>query len=309
MRGLILAAGRGTRLQPLTDHRSKPMVTVANRPLIHYAIDKLVEIGVQEIGVVVGENEAELRASLAYPGPSFTFLRQPQPRGLAHAVSFARDFTADDDFILLFCDNLFSASLHDSMQVWTSRPTHCECLIHVHEVEDPRAYGVAVCDGEWVKELEEKPQQPKSNLAVVGIDFFTPRIYDAISRVQPSARGELEITDAINELVVMGHGVRAEQIGGYWFDTGTFSDLLTAQSHAITTHIHAEFEDSQITDPAVIGEARIVRSRIGPNVAVADGCALYDCELSNCIVYPGTTLKGVQAHDAIFDGETRIDVT
>jgi len=147
MRGVILAAGRGTRLKPLTEQRSKPMVLLANRPLIHYAIDKLVEIGVTDIGIVVGENEAELRHALLYPGVDLTFLRQPEPKGLAHAVSFARDFTGGDDFILLFCDNLFSAGLDASLEQWRARDEQTHCLIHVHEVGDPRAYGVAVCDG------------------------------------------------------------------------------------------------------------------------------------------------------------------
>jgi glucose-1-phosphate thymidylyltransferase len=309
MKGLILAAGRGTRLLPLTETRSKPMVTVANRPLIHYAIDKLVEIGVDEIGIVVGENEDELRSGLGYPGPRLTFIRQPEPQGLAHAVSFAHDFTGEDDFILLFCDNLFKAGLQESLHIWRTRDENCQCLIHVIEVEDPRAFGVTVCDGCDVLNLEEKPQQPKSNLAVVGIDFFTPRIYDAIGRIKPSARGELEITDAINELIVMGHSVRAETISGYWFDTGTFGDLLAAQAHVMQSSNDGVLKGSSLTEPVVIADdSRLVNSRIGPNVAIAEGCALYDCELSNCMVYPGTTLEGVQARGAIFDGAIRIDV-
>jgi glucose-1-phosphate thymidylyltransferase len=285
------------------------MVTVANRPLIHYAIEKLVDIGVTDIGIVVGDNEQELRDQLAYPSAQLAFIRQPEPHGLAHAVSYARDFTGDDDFILLFCDNLFSASLQGSHKIWNTRQGQTECLIHVHEVDDPRAYGVAVCDGRAVMELEEKPQDPKSNLAVVGIDFFTPVIYDAISRIKPSKRGELEITDAINELIVMGHGVRAEQIGGYWFDTGTFSDLLTAQSHVIENRVDAGFLESSVVEPVAIAEgSRVVRSRLGPNVAVGEGCALYDCDLTDCQVYPGTTLEGIQARRAIFDGDVRIDV-
>lgn len=330
MKGLILAAGRGTRLRPLTDKRSKPLVTLANRPLIHYAIDKLVDVGVNEIGIVVGDNADELRRHLAYPGPSFTFIHQPEPHGLAHAVSFAREFTGSDDFILLFCDNLFSASLHASLQEWRHLGRPRECLIHVHEIDDPRACGVAVVADGWVSQLEEKPLEPKSNLAIAGVYFFTPRIYEAIAAISPSARGELEITDAIGGLIAMGHGVRAREIGGYWFDTGTFGDLITAQSHVMDEEHYTVgvaplksrvqgnvdlptdcvIENSTLEGPSVVGSgARILGSRVGPNVAIGKDCVIVNSELSDCQVYPGTSLHDVQARGAIFDGDVRIDVT
>jgi glucose-1-phosphate thymidylyltransferase len=333
MKGLILAAGRGTRLQPLTNSRSKPMVPLANRPLINFALDKLVEIGVTDVGIVVGENEDELRRDLAYPGAQLTLIRQPEPKGLAHAVSFARDFTADDDFILLFCDNLFSQDLHGSLDRWQALreggSREVACMLHVHEVQDPRAFGVAVVQDGWVSELEEKPEHPRSNLAVVGIDFFTPVIYEAIGRIKPSRRGELEITDAIAELIAMGYSVRAEPLEGFWFDTGTFGDLLNAQSRVmelLELNIEMELEESEVEGsvgiqgpglikgsklygPSVIGRRCVIRNcTLGPNVAIADNCTLEDCELSNCEVYEGTTLKGQKASHAIFDGELRVDV-
>jgi len=320
MKGLILAAGRGTRLRPLTDSRSKPMVLLANRPLIHYSIDKLVEVGITEIGIVVGENEAELRAGLDYPGDAaLTFLHQPHPGGLAHAVSFAEEYTGYDDFVLLFCDNLFSASLHDSVDEWrrVREDNACDCLIHVHAVPDPRASGVAVVKDGWVMELEEKPQQPKSNLAIAGIDFFTPRIYGAISRIKPSARGELEITDAIAELVKEDAGVRALELEGFWYDTGTFGDLLAAQAAILgspelrppSASSAASGTDTQIVEPVAIGAGSQLQScRLGPNVSVADNCRLDNCQLRDCQVYPGTTLRDVTASRAIFDGERHIDV-
>lgn len=327
MKGLILAAGLGTRLRPLTERRSKPMVMLANRPLIHHAIDKLVEAGISEIGIVVGENEAELRNGLAYSGAQFTFIQQPEPKGLAHAVSFARDFTGKDDFVLLFCDNLFSASLHNSMAEWQKRD--CECMLHVYPVPDPRACGVAVVEDGWVTELEEKPKNPKSNLAIVGIDFFTPRIYDAIARIKPSFRGELEITDAMAELIAMGHRVRAREIEGYWYDTGTFGDLLTAQAAVLEQRECAvegtlmdspvegkldlpdgsEVENSDITGPVVIGKGSIViGSRIGPNVAIGDNCYVSKSTLADCMVYSNTSLNEITAKGAILEGELRIEV-
>lgn len=331
MKGLILAAGRGTRLKPLTDGRSKPMVLLANRPLIHYAIDKLVEVGITDIGIVVSDNEDELRGTLAYPGAELTFIRQPEPLGLAHAVGFAREFTGDDEFVVLFCDNLFSINLHGALDDWQllRGDPGCECIVHVHEVRDPRACGVAVVHNGWVEQLEEKPAQPKSKLAVMGIYFFTPRIYDAITRIKPSARGELEITDAISELITMGQKVRALRAGGYWFDTGTLRDLLTAQARVMTDELYelecepqksrvsgsvgipadCVVESCTIEGPLLVGSGSTLSgSRIGPNVAVAAGCRVTDCELSDCQLYPGTVLSGVQARGAIFDGDTRIDI-
>lgn len=221
------------------------MVPLAGRPLISYPLEKLLEIGVREIGLVVGSNEDELRDGLAdYAGrASLSFVQQAEPKGLAHAVNCARDFTGDDDFILLFCDNIFSAGLQPAQEAWQSlRAQHGECaIIHTVEVADPRAFGVAVVDeNDYVLELEEKPQQPKSSLAVVGIDFFTPGIYDAISRIKPSARGEYEITDAIAELIRMGHPVKALRLPGYWFDTGTPADLERAENAVLSDQQPAE---------------------------------------------------------------------
>ncbi|MCC7478066.1 NTP transferase domain-containing protein [bacterium] len=240
MKGLILAAGRGTRLGALTADRSKAMVPLAGRPLISYPLEKLQQVEINDIGLVVSSNEQELREGLAdYSGRcSFTFIRQEQPLGLAHAVNCAKDFTAGEDFVLLFCDNIFSETLHGALAEWERlRAEHGDCaLIHTIEMPDPRACGVAVLGEDYfVTELEEKPQQPKSNLAVVGIDFFTPKIYEAISHIGPSARGEYEITDAISELIRMGCPVKALPLRGWWYDTGTPDDLKRAEA-AVLTH-------------------------------------------------------------------------
>jgi len=184
MKGLILAAGRGTRLRPLTGRRSKPLLPLIGQPLIAYPLQKLLYAGITEIGIVAGDNEDELRSGLSHIPADLSFIRQDEPLGLAHAVNCARGFCADDDFILLFCDNLFSEPLALAQAQWAQ-----ECaavpdlgaLIHTIEVDDPRAFGVAVVDeAEFVVELEEKPAQPKTNLAVIGIDFLTPSIFEAI---------------------------------------------------------------------------------------------------------------------------------
>ncbi|MDQ3023729.1 MAG: sugar phosphate nucleotidyltransferase [bacterium] len=232
MKGLILAAGRGTRLLPLTDVCSKPMVPLAGRALIHHALDKLVAAGIIDIGIVVGDNEEELRGGIFRADAQLTFIRQPEPLGLAHAVSFAREFTGDDDFVMLLCDNVFESGLAGSFDEWrrVRSAGQCECLLHVRQVEDPRAYGVAVVENGVVTSLEEKPQQPRSNLAIAGIYFFARSIYEAIELVEPSQRGEMEITDAIAVLISRGHTVLAIELGGFWFDTGTVEDLRKAEA-------------------------------------------------------------------------------
>ncbi|MCH7472531.1 NTP transferase domain-containing protein, partial [bacterium] len=176
MKGVILAAGRGTRLRPLTDKRSKPLIPLANRPLISYPLHKLIEAGITEIGIVVGENEEELRSTLgctAEPGAGTSFaadlhyIKQDQPLGLAHAVKCAEAFCAGEEFVLLFCDNLFAEPLKPALAEW--RKLDAAALVHTYEMAEPRASGVAVVEDGWVLELEEKPERPKSNLAVVGI--------------------------------------------------------------------------------------------------------------------------------------------
>jgi glucose-1-phosphate thymidylyltransferase len=335
MKGLILAAGRGTRLGGLTAKRSKALVPLANLPLIAYPIAKLLELGIREIGIVAGSNEAELRTGLeqlqrqpAFGSASFSFTRQDQPLGLAHAVSCARDFCADDDFILLFCDNLFEASLELSEFHWHElRAAHGDCaLIHTVIAPDPRACGVVVVDEEgYVIELEEKPQQPKSNLAIAGLYLFSPAIFDAIARVKPSFRGELEITDAISELIALGHPVKSLPLEGFWYDTGTVQHLIEAHgpvlgkfgdfsmqsplqdcraSGAVGTGPDSHVRGCAMEGPVLIGAGcQLSDCRLGPNVSVGDGCELMDCTLQDVQVYAGTRLRGVEASNAIFDGD------
>lgn len=332
MKGLILAAGRGTRLRPLTDRRSKPMLPLANQPLIAYPLQKLLYDGITEIGIVVGDNEDELRTGLAHVPAELTFIHQPEPKGLADAVGCAVDFTAEDDFVLLFCDNLFSEPLALASAEWTARRAAqpaIEAMIHVIERSDPRAFGVAEVDPSgMVRHLEEKPPAPRSNLAVIGIDFLTPAIYEAIERIEPSARGELEITDALAMLVSMDRRVYARRLSGFWYDTGTFPDLIEVLRPVMDEfgayrlsgrHAGSELsgpagigrrsvvDGCQLSGPVMIGEdCRVKGSTLGPYVAIGDGCSVENCRLSDCQLYPGTRLSGVSDREAIHDGETRV---
>lgn len=335
MKGLILAAGLGTRLRPLTrppeeGGRSKPLVPLANQPLIVYALQKLLLSGIDEIGIVAGENESELRQALARVPARLQFIRQDTPLGLAHAVGCARDFCGADEFILLFCDNLFAEPLNAALAEWqalSAGPEPPAALIHTYVMPDPRACGVAVVENGWVRELEEKPLEPKSNLAVIGIDIFTPQIFEAIGRISPSKRGELEITDAIAELIRLGRRVRARPLTGFWYDTGTFADLIRAQGPVMQefgafqnrgrlngselrgpTGVPRDSSvlNSVLEGPVLIGDrCRLEGCRLGPRVSVGDGCVLSDCTLTDCQVYPGTQLAGVTADSQLFDGSLR----
>ena len=325
MKGLILAAGRGTRLRPLTESVSKAMLPLAGAPLISYPLRALLDAGIDDIGIVVGDNADELKAGLAiYDAQNegsarLTYIHQPEAGGLAHAVNYARDFVGEDEFVLLFCDNLFAASLLPALEQWSALRAgegDQHCLLHTITVADPRAFGVAVTDATGnVTHLEEKPAQPRSDQAVIGVDILTPRIFDAIARIKPSARGELEITDAIMELTRLGHRVQARRLPGWWFDTGTFDALLEAlppvmdelaATAATPTSVapDAQVEGCTLTAPVLIGPGcRVTNCTLGPYVSIEAGCVLDGCKLDHCAVYPGTQLRGVEAQNALFGAD------
>jgi glucose-1-phosphate thymidylyltransferase len=323
MKGLILAAGLGTRLRPLTGRVSKPLLPLGGAPLISYPLRSLLAAGIGEIGIVAGDNLAELQLGLApfdsaHGGPArLCYIYQPHAGGLAHAVACAQDFCSGDDFVLLFCDNLYAAPLGPALEQWRQvrhNPAGgCEALIHTITVADPRAFGVAVLDNQGgVLHLEEKPAAPRSDQAVIGIDILTPRIFDAIGRIRPSARGELEITDAIMELVRLGHRVHARPLPGWWFDTGTFTALLEAlppimdelaATAAARVHIcpDAQVENCTFEPPVYVGPGCRLRDCVlGPYVSLEGESRLAGCTLQHCLVYPGAELTGVHAAHQLF---------
>lgn len=322
MKGLILAAGRGSRLKPLTDRTSKPLLPLANRPLIDYPLQQLLDAGITEIGIVANpDNRDALEAALEGRPARIEFIIQPQPLGLAHAVGCAREFCGNDEFVLLFADNIFLQPLSVGLSRWHElRPA---ALLHTIELEDPSAFGVAVLEGSRVVDLEEKPANPRSNLGVVGIDIFTPEIFDAIDSIEPSARGEYEITDAMMELVRRGRHVHAEPLIGPWYDTGTFGDLIRAHHCAMDMVEHFELADgieqqqsqtvfdvdvrpgasllgSRLIGPVLVGnDAAVVSSVLDEYVSVGNGARLESCHLSNVQVYPGAVASNLIARDAI----------
>lgn len=296
MKGVILAAGKGSRLYPVTRVVAKPLLPLANRMTMAYAFDQLKACGITEIAIVVGENEPEMRATLgdgAAFGVQLSFVRQPEPLGLAHAVSFCKDFVDGDSFVLYLGDAIYGQSLAPIVQSFQEEP--CANLNLVKEVEDPRRFGVAnVVDGRIVK-LVEKPQNPESNLAMAGMYVFGPQIWSVFADLKPSARGEYEITDAIQMLIDRGEVVRAGVYEGEWFDTGTLPSFLET----------SRFLAGSV---AKIGEGAAVEAEVGEYVVIGDGATVRATKLENCVILPGAhVVTSGEIRGSLLGGEIRTE--
>jgi glucose-1-phosphate thymidylyltransferase len=290
MKALILAGGAGTRLRPITHTRAKQLVPVANKPILFYGIEAMVTAGITELGVIVGDTRDEVMTALgdgSQFGAEITYIPQDAPLGLAHCVLIAREFLADDDFVMYLGDNLleqdlaaFVAAFEDARECAGGASPAAQILLK--QVPDPQRFGIATLDaGGHVVQLVEKPEVPPSDLALVGVYLFTPRIHDAVAAIEPSARGELEITDAIQWLIDSGEQVRCELLTGWWIDTGKLTPLLEANRlllEQIETRIDGSVDaDSTIDGRVVVAEgAEIVNSTIRGPVAIGGGTRIVD---------------------------------
>jgi glucose-1-phosphate thymidylyltransferase len=280
LKGLILSGGAGTRLRPITHTSAKQLVPVANKPVLFYGIEALVEAGVTEIGIIIApETGDEIRAA-AGDGSSFganiTYIVQDEPAGLAHAVLTAEEFIGGSPFVMYLGDNLLADGLRGL--VATFRAEEPDTLILLTPVDDPQSYGVAELDGERIVRLVEKPKDPPSNLALVGVYLFGPSIFDAARALKPSWRGELEITEAIQGLIEQGRSVRSEVVSGWWKDTGQLADMLEANRlvlEEIEGRVEGEVDAGSRIEGRVVIEpgARLERSVVrGPAVIGAGAC-------------------------------------
>jgi glucose-1-phosphate thymidylyltransferase len=318
MKGLILSGGRGTRLRPLTHTRAKQLVPIANKANIDYVVEDIVRAGVTDIGVVISpETGAEVSAHLGEGsrfGCHFTFILQDQPAGLAHAVKIARDFLQDDSFVMYLGDNLLDGGITHMCEVFDTGDI--EACILLTKVPNPSSFGVAVCDDSGrIIRLVEKPKEFISDLALVGVYVFSPKIHDIIQILKPSARGELEITEAIQGLLENGARVHAEEVRGYWKDTGNARDLLEANRLVLSRiwyDVKGLVEESEIVgEVAVAASAVIRRSRIRGPVSIASGVVIEDsyigpytsigenacvkrAELEYSILMQGAKLEGIE---------------
>lgn len=279
MKGVILAAGKGSRLYPVTHHIPKPLLPLANRPTLEYAFDRLKELGITEICVVVGENEEQMRGALGMGdqfGVELAFVRQTEPRGLAHAVSFAEKWVDSDPFVLYLGDAIYGAGFHAQMKRFVE--SGCANLNIVKPVHDPERFGVANVDGERIVKLVEKPANPESNLAMAGLYFFGPQIWSVLPDLRPSARGEYEITDAIQMLVDRGETVLAGVYDDEWFDTGTLDSFLATSSYLT--------KGLGLLDPSAdIGDTPC------SNAVVGSGAFVTAASIEDSVILPGASVE------------------
>lgn len=316
LKGLILSGGKGTRLRPLTHTSAKQLVPVANKPVLFYGIEAMAEAGIEEIGIIIApETGAEIREATGDGerfGVRITYIEQDAPSGLAHAVLTAEAFLGDSPFVMYLGDNLLRHGITDLVEEFKANEP--DALILLTPVSDPEHYGVAELDGDRVKRLVEKPKDPPSNLALVGVYMFTASIFEAGRAIDPSWRNELEITDAIQHLVDSGKRVDSHIVHGWWKDTGQVQDMLDANrlilddleeqidgelrdsrvEGRVTIAEGAVLERSTVRGPAIIGRgARVTDSYIGPYTALGEDVVIERSEIEHSIVLAGSEVRGL----------------
>jgi glucose-1-phosphate thymidylyltransferase len=332
LKGLILSGGAGTRLRPITHTSAKQLVPVANKPVLFYGIEALVDAGVTEIGIVIApETGDEIRAAVGDGsafGAEVTYIVQDEPAGLAHAVLTAEDFIAGSPFVMYLGDNLLADGLRGL--VASFRAEQPDASILLTPVDDPQSYGVAELDGERIVRLVEKPKDPPSNLALVGVYLFAPEIFEAARTLKPSWRGELEITEAIQELIDRGCDVRSEVVRGWWKDTGQLADMLEANrlvleeiesaiegqvdessrvEGRVVIEAGATIERSVVRGPAVIGaDARIEDAYVGPYTSIGEGVRVCRSEVEHSIILAGSVVEdlGTRMEASLLGREVRL---
>lgn len=316
LKGLILSGGRGTRLRPITHTGAKQLVPVANKPILFYGIESLKDAGITEIGIIVGETKREIMEAVGngkFFGVNVTYIEQPEPLGLAHAVLCAESFLGKTPFVMYLGDNLILSGIKGFVRQFIKNKPTSQILLA--QVPNPSQFGVAELDGKRVIKLVEKPKKPKSDLALVGVYMFDRNVFKAAKSIKPSFRGELEITDAIQWLIDNGCTVEYEIITGWWKDTGKLEDLLEANRMILDTfetkidgvvddksqitfkvvvEKGAKVVNSTIRGPAIIGKnSEIINSYIGPFTAIYCNTKIINCEIDHSIVLENSALENI----------------
>ena len=317
LKGLILSGGKGTRLRPITHTRAKQLVPVANKPVLFYGLEAMAEAGIRDVGIIVApETGDEIRTAVGDGsrfGLELTYVEQNEPLGLAHAVLTAEEFLGQSPFVMYLGDNLLRDGIRDLVD--TFRAEQPDALILLTPVPDPEHYGVAELEDGRVARLIEKPEQPSTDLALVGVYMFTPSVFDAARAIEPSGRNELEITDAIQWLVNRGLRVDPHIVHGWWKDTGQVQDMLEANRlilDDLEERLEGELVESRVEGrvviekgallqrttvrgPAIVGAgSRISDAYIGPYTAIGDDVVIDRAELEHSIVLAGSSLRDLQ---------------
>lgn len=316
MKAIIPCAGRGSRLRPLTFTNSKPLIPIANKPLVRYAIEHLQAVGVDEVGIVVSDNTADMKDVLGDGsdwGVRISYIMQDKPLGIAHTIMVSQDFLGDEPFVMYLGDNLLQEGLVPAVEKF--KQTSSSALICLREVEKPELFGIAMMENGKVVRLLEKPENPPTNLAAIGIYVFTPDIHEILETLKPSARGEYEITDAIQGLIDTGKPVEHHVVEGWWIDAGNPDDMIEANRlvlSGVESKLDGEvLEGSDVRGDVQLGKgSRVVRSKIrGPVVigddvviedafvgsftSIGDGSALRDCEIEYSVVMNNVQISNV----------------
>ncbi|WP_299527399.1 glucose-1-phosphate thymidylyltransferase [uncultured Streptomyces sp.] len=333
MKALVLSGGAGTRLRPITHTSAKQLVPVANKPVLFYGLEAIAAAGITEVGIIVGDTADEIREAVgdgSALGIKATYIPQDAPLGLAHAVLIAKDFLGDDDFVMYLGDNFIVGGITGLVEGFREERPDAQILLT--RVPNPTSFGVAELDAEGhVVALEEKPKVPKSDLALVGVYLFTPAIHEAVRSIEPSWRGELEITHAIQWLIDQERRVRSTTIAGYWKDTGNVTDMLEvnrlvlesveacAEGAEVDEHSEiigrvriepgAKVTGSRIVGPVVVGAGSVISDAyVGPFTSVSEDCRIEDSEIEYSIVLRGASITGVRRVEASLIGR-EVEVT
>jgi len=332
MKGLILSGGAGTRLRPITHTSAKQLVPVANKPVLFYGIEALKEAGIEDIGIIVGETKNEIKSACqdgSKWGVKITYIEQEAPLGLAHAVKISQNFLKDEPFIMYLGDNLVKDGVVEFVEEFKTKSPNA--LILLAEVKHPEQFGVAEIEKNGkIKRLVEKPKEPKSNLALVGVYLFDANIFKAVNAIKPSWRNELEITDAIQYLIDKSFDVQPHIITGWWKDTGKLEDMLEANRIILDTLQHkidgfvdnnskiegkvvieerAQVINSTIRGPVIIGQGtKIINSYIGPFTAISYNVNIRNSEVEHSIILENTSILdiGIRIEDTLVGKEVEI---
>jgi glucose-1-phosphate thymidylyltransferase len=333
LKGLVLSGGKGSRLRPFTYTGAKQMVPIANKPILFYAVEQLVDAGITEIGIITGDTGEQIRGALgdgSQFGAKFTFIAQDAPSGIAHAVKIAHPFLGDDPFVVFLGDNFLRGGINRFVEAFDRSNADCQLLLT--QVPNPSEFGVALLDetGKPVK-LIEKPKEPPTDLAIIGIYMFNKRFFEAVEQIVPSARGELEITDTIQKLLDTGAEVRAEIVRDSWIDTGRLVDLQAANrivlddmeptqdgaevdegskiTGRVVVQAGAKVVNSVIDGPAIIGEnTEVIDSYVGPYTSIYHDCRIIETEIASSVVLERSTIErpGTRIYESMIGRDVSI---